>query len=83
MAAKVDAVIEKAKAAEGPQGFALYSRFGLAGAVGCSVTHGALTPVDVYVLPVFFIVYWSWASGRLAHPKRAFVQLSTTSAVQF
>ncbi|KAA8905341.1 mitochondrial carrier domain-containing protein [Sphaerosporella brunnea] len=28
-------------------GFALYSRFAFAGAVCCSVTHGALTPVDV------------------------------------
>jgi solute carrier family 25 phosphate transporter 3 len=28
-------------------GIDLYSRFALAGAVGCSVTHGALTPVDV------------------------------------
>ncbi|KAL1898924.1 mitochondrial phosphate carrier protein [Sporothrix stenoceras] len=28
-------------------GLALYSRFALAGAVCCSVTHGALTPVDV------------------------------------
>jgi solute carrier family 25 phosphate transporter 3 len=28
-------------------GAALYSRFALAGAVCCSVTHGALTPVDV------------------------------------
>ncbi|KAK4120760.1 mitochondrial carrier [Parathielavia appendiculata] len=28
-------------------GFQLYSRFALAGAVCCSVTHGALTPVDV------------------------------------
>ncbi len=26
---------------------ALYSRFALAGAICCSVTHGALTPVDV------------------------------------
>lgn len=34
-----------------PQGFALYSRFALAGAVCCSITHGALTPVDVYVCP--------------------------------
>lgn len=51
MATKVEAVIEKAKAADPatPTGFALYSRFALAGAVGCSVTHGALTPVDVYV----------------------------------
>jgi hypothetical protein len=31
-------------------GLQLYSRFALAGAVCCSVTHGALTPVDVYVL---------------------------------
>jgi solute carrier family 25 phosphate transporter 3 len=31
-----------------PQGFDLYSRFALAGALGCSVTHGAFTPVDVY-----------------------------------
>ena len=30
-------------------GMALYSRFALAGAVCCSVTHGGLTPVDVYV----------------------------------
>lgn len=27
----------------------LYSKFALAGALCCSVTHGALTPVDVYV----------------------------------
>jgi solute carrier family 25 phosphate transporter 3 len=32
-----------------PTGLALYSRFAFAGAVCCSVTHGALTPVDVYV----------------------------------
>ncbi|CAH0017881.1 unnamed protein product [Clonostachys rhizophaga] len=32
---------------EAPQGIDLYSRFALAGAVGCSVTHGAFTPVDV------------------------------------
>lgn len=30
-------------------GVQLYSRFALAGAICCSVTHGALTPVDVYV----------------------------------
>jgi hypothetical protein len=43
MAAKVDT--------PAPQltGLQLYSRFALAGAVCCSVTHGALTPVDVYV----------------------------------
>ena len=28
-------------------GIQLYSRFALAGAVCCSLTHGALTPVDV------------------------------------
>lgn len=37
------------EAAKGPQGIDLYSRFALAGALGCSVTHGAFTPVDVYV----------------------------------
>ena len=35
------------KTAPPKSGFALYSRFALAGAVCCSVTHGALTPVDV------------------------------------
>ncbi|KAI8807476.1 mitochondrial carrier domain-containing protein [Cladochytrium replicatum] len=30
-----------------PKGIDLYSRFALAGAVCCAVTHGALTPVDV------------------------------------
>ncbi|KAG8157456.1 hypothetical protein KVR01_012840 [Diaporthe batatas] len=30
-----------------PEGIDLYSRFALAGALGCSVTHGAFTPVDV------------------------------------
>lgn len=50
---KVDAVVQKA-AANAPgqlSGVALYSRFALAGAICCSVTHGALTPVDVYVDP--------------------------------
>jgi solute carrier family 25 phosphate transporter 3 len=28
-------------------GFSLYSRFAFAGAVCCSITHGAFTPVDV------------------------------------
>jgi solute carrier family 25 phosphate transporter 3 len=39
------------KTATEPQklsGAALYSRIAFAGAVCCSVTHGALTPVDVY-----------------------------------
>lgn len=46
---KVDAVLQTAKAntPEKLSGVALYSRFALAGAVCCSVTHGALTPVDV------------------------------------
>ncbi len=46
---KLDAVVQNVKAAD-PQkltGVGLYSRFALAGAVCCSVTHGALTPVDV------------------------------------
>ncbi|KAF4967027.1 hypothetical protein FSARC_5318 [Fusarium sarcochroum] len=40
----------KAVANEPPKklsGFPLYSRFAFAGAVCCSITHGALTPVDV------------------------------------
>ncbi|KID94440.1 mitochondrial phosphate carrier protein, partial [Metarhizium majus ARSEF 297] len=47
--AKVDAIVQNVKAAEPAQlsGLALYSRFALAGAVCCSVTHGGLTPVDV------------------------------------
>lgn len=32
-----------------PEGLDLYSRFAFAGALGCSITHGAFTPVDVYV----------------------------------
>jgi solute carrier family 25 phosphate transporter 3 len=46
---KVDAVVQKVAAAtpEKLSGVALYSRFALAGAVCCSVTHGALTPIDV------------------------------------
>ena len=45
MATKVDAPA----AAAPTTGAALYARFALAGAICCSVTHGALTPVDVYV----------------------------------
>jgi solute carrier family 25 phosphate transporter 3 len=46
---KVDAVVQKVAAStpEKLSGVALYSRFALAGAVCCSATHGALTPVDV------------------------------------
>lgn len=32
---------------KGPQGADLIARFAFAGAVCCSVTHGAFTPVDV------------------------------------
>ncbi|KAI0025300.1 mitochondrial carrier domain-containing protein [Xylariomycetidae sp. FL0641] len=49
MSGKVDAMAREA-AANTPEklsGVALYSRFALAGAVCCSVTHGGLTPVDV------------------------------------
>ena len=37
-----------AATAEKPSGLGLYGKFAFAGAVCCSVTHGALTPVDVY-----------------------------------
>lgn len=47
---KLDGAIQKtaANTPEKLSGLALYSRFALAGAVCCSVTHGGLTPVDVY-----------------------------------
>lgn len=54
MAPVVDAAIGR-KAGQLPElpqkmsPLALYSRFAFAGAVCCSVTHGAFTPVDVYV----------------------------------
>lgn len=41
--------VAEAKAPGQLSGVALYSRFALAGAICCSVTHGGLTPVDVYV----------------------------------
>ncbi|KAL9640610.1 MAG: hypothetical protein Q9164_000166 [Protoblastenia rupestris] len=46
---KLDAAVQKTSALnpDKPTGLALYSRFALAGAVCCSVTHGGLTPVDV------------------------------------
>lgn len=47
---KLDALKQNAEAKLEPKklsGVALYSRFAFAGAVCCSVTHGALTPVDV------------------------------------
>jgi hypothetical protein len=42
-----------------PEGFDLYSRFALAGALGCSVTHGAVTPIDVYS-PILLILWLSY-----------------------
>ncbi|KAI0970717.1 mitochondrial carrier [Xylaria arbuscula] len=46
---KVDAAARAAAASAPGQlsGAALYSRFAIAGAICCSVTHGAMTPVDV------------------------------------
>lgn len=44
IAAASDVVDTNAKK---PTGVDLYARFAVAGAVCCSVTHGALTPVDV------------------------------------
>lgn len=47
MSAKASTIPAIAKPSEQLSGLALYSRFAFAGAVCCSVTHGALTPVDV------------------------------------
>jgi len=47
MASSAVAAVKPQAPAEKLSGVALYSRFALAGAVCCSVTHGALTPVDV------------------------------------
>ncbi len=44
-----------------PTGIDLYARFAFAGAVCCSVTHGGLTPVDVYVcLSLSDVVACQW-----------------------
>jgi solute carrier family 25 phosphate transporter 3 len=45
----IASVVEKVEAVAkpSPKGVDLYARFAFAGAVCCSVTHGALTPVDV------------------------------------
>ena len=47
--AMASAAVKLAEATQPKQltGIDLYSRFAFAGAVCCSVTHGALTPVDV------------------------------------
>jgi solute carrier family 25 (mitochondrial phosphate transporter), member 3 len=47
MAAAVKVDLPKVVEPEKLSGLGLYSRFALAGAVCCSVTHGGLTPVDV------------------------------------
>ena len=47
--AAVPAVMAQRAEQKKPEGFDLYARFALAGALGCSVTHGAFTPVDVYI----------------------------------
>jgi solute carrier family 25 phosphate transporter 3 len=46
---KLDTMAQRTISPPAPQmsGLQLYSRFAFAGAVCCSVTHGALTPVDV------------------------------------
>jgi len=47
---KLDALKQKAEAVVAPtkkSGLDLYGRFAFAGAVCCSVTHGAMCPVDV------------------------------------
>lgn len=49
-AAKAD-VVDAVTPTPKLSGVQLYSRFALAGAICCSVTHGGLTPVDVYVSP--------------------------------
>ncbi|TXT08825.1 hypothetical protein VHUM_02953 [Vanrija humicola] len=41
------AATETKAAKPAPTGADLYARFALAGALGCAITHGALTPVDV------------------------------------
>lgn len=41
------AAVSDSSDAPKPTGLDLYARFAFAGAVCCSVTHGALTPVDV------------------------------------
>ncbi len=48
---KLDSIVRPAAAQTPGQlsGPSLYARFAFAGAVCCSITHGALTPVDVYV----------------------------------
>lgn len=59
MAAITAAAVGQPAVPKKPEGFDLYSRFAVAGALGCSITHGAFTPVDVYDsnLPVAIVTY--------------------------
>lgn len=67
---KVDAVVQniKAETPEKKSGLALYSRFALAGAVCCSVTHGGLTPVDVYVQTAYVLSLSSSIASEVVLP---------------
>lgn len=56
-------------APKAPEGIDLYSRFALAGALGCSVTHGAFTPVDVSVCPHHSASAQTRRNISLTHPK--------------
>ena len=53
-----------------PEGIDLYARFALAGALGCSITHGAFTPVDVYVFSILINPYPILSSlGEVPQPR--------------
>lgn len=54
------AVSALAEPAQGPQGINLYARFAVAGALGCSITHGAFTPVDVYAAAALSSLIREW-----------------------
>lgn len=62
-----------------PEGIDLYARFALAGALGCSITHGAFTPVDVYVSSILIHPYpYSVHSGRSRNPGQPWLQPTKT-----
>jgi hypothetical protein len=62
-----------------PTGIDLYARFALAGALGCAVTHGALTPVDVVKTRIQLEpeVYNRVSPGRDVGKKRALMGLGS------
>ncbi len=74
---KLDGIVRQAAAQlpGQPAGLSLYSRFAFAGAVCCSVTHGALTPVDVYVIALHHRHLASSAFLAPPPPPKLFVQL--------